>query len=322
MKNQVHKQAEVSSELSGQRLDQVAARLFPDYSRARLQGWIKAGELTVNALVMRPRDKVYANDRLVLQAVLESKSEAGAEPVPLHIIHEDEQLLVLNKPAGLVVHPAAGHHEGTLLNGLLFHCPGLQLLPRAGIVHRLDKDTTGLMVVAKTPEAHHRLTRALQRREVTREYDAVVTGVMTAGGVIDLPLGRHPVHRKKRAVTDQGKPAVTHYTVAKRFRHHTHVHLQLETGRTHQIRVHLSHLGYPIIGDRTYGGRLQIPRDCPQHLAELLRGFPRQALHASRLALMHPMTGEIMQWQIPLPEDMRGLLAGLQQDLDEHRAHV
>jgi len=240
------------------------------------------------------------------------------EPIPLDIVYEDEALLVINKPAGLVVHPAVGNWKGTLLNALLHHVPALAQIPRAGIVHRLDKGTTGLLVVAKTLEAQTSLVEQLQARSFTREYDAVVNGVLTGGGKVDAPIGRHPVDRKRMAVVRNGKPAVTHYRVAERFRAHTHIKVQLETGRTHQIRVHMAHQRFPLIGDPVYGGRLRLPPESGEVLIQMLRGFSRQALHASRLGLVHPQTGEYMEWQAAIPEDIEQLLAVLRQDLAEH----
>lgn len=312
--------AHVPDHLHGARFDQIAAGLFTDYSRSRLQQWIRDGVLQVNGRACKPKERLLAGDKLALKVDVDLMPDNGwqAEPLALDIVYEDESVLVVNKAAGTVVHPAAGNHSGTLLNGLLHHCPSLQHLPRAGIVHRLDKDTTGLMVVAKTLRSHHRLVRQLQRREVHRQYQAVVLGVLTAGGTVDEPLGRHPVLRKKRAVLADGKEAVTHYRVLQRFRTHTHVQCQLETGRTHQIRVHMSHIRHPLIGDPLYGGRLHIPAGCSPVLAETLRGFRRQALHAAELGLIHPDTEEEIMWQAPLPDDMNQLLAALQQDSHEH----
>ena len=317
MTTRIKLQAEVTDDLSGKRLDQAAAQLFPDFSRARLQHWIKAGSLRVNGAGRRNRDKVFVSDLLSIDAELSAEEPWSAQPMALDVIFEDQSLLVINKPAGAVVHPAAGHREGTLLNGLLHYCPQLELVPRAGIVHRLDKDTTGLMVVAKTLQAHTALVKQLQARTVSREYEAVVNGVLTAGGTIDQPLGRHPVNRKKQAVLDgggRGKEAITHFTVISRFRAHTHVRVRLETGRTHQIRVHFAHLQYPLVGDRMYGGRLRIPAGCSQELEEALRGFGRQALHARRLGLLHPDDGQPMNWESGLPTDMKSLLAALARD--------
>lgn len=309
----------VPPELAGKRLDQIAAQLFPDYSRARLQTWIREGVLLVNGRSMRPRDRLYEGDRLDLSAAPHPVQDSAwdAEALPLDIVYEDAQILVLNKAVGTVVHPAAGNRSGTLLNGLLNHCAGLAALPRAGIVHRLDKDTSGLMVVAKTLKAHNSLVRQLQARSVSRVYEAIVCGVLTGGGTVDLPIGRHPVHRKKQAVIDTGKPAVTHYRVAERFRAHTLLQVHLETGRTHQIRVHMSHLRHPLVGDQVYGGRLMVPAGATPELVEALRGFRRQALHARSLGFIHPETADECNWEVPAPEDMQQLLTSLRADLTQ-----
>lgn len=297
---------------AGQRLDVTAARLFPQFSRARLQAWIRDGALTADGRSLRPRDRLWGGEALRLHVKLEPVAEHRAQNIALDILDEDEHLLVVNKPAGLVVHPAAGHRDGTLVNALLHYCPALEMLPRAGIVHRLDKDTTGLMVVAKTLASHHSLVAALQARAVYREYEAVVTGVMTGGGTLSTAYGRHERDRKRMAVVSQGgKQAITHYRVLQRFSAHTHVQCQLETGRTHQIRVHMAHLRHPLIGDATYGGRLRLPPEASIELQTLLRDFNRQALHARRLALTHPIHGGEVAWEAPLPEDMTALLAAL-----------
>ncbi len=314
MQNRIALSADVPEDLSGQRLDQVAARLFTDYSRARLQGWIKSGTLLVDGLALRSRDKVYAGATLQVDAELEVEEAWAPEYMPLNIVFEDKDLMVINKEWNRVVHPAAGNYAGTLLNGLLHYHAPLKLIPRGGIVHRLDKDTTGLMVVAKNLASHTALVQQLQNREVHREYEAVVQGVLTAGGTIDKPLGRHPQQRKKRAVVEDGQEAITHYTVIKRYRAHTHVKVRLETGRTHQIRVHLSNLGYPIVGDRSYGGRAKIPRAASEELLSALRDFPRQALHAKQLGLIHPVSGGAMLWNSDLPSDMCALLQTFETD--------
>jgi 23S rRNA pseudouridine1911/1915/1917 synthase len=311
-------QAEVPLELAGKRLDQIAAQMFPDYSRGRLQDWIRSASLLVNGQARRPRDKLKPGDQLQVEAELEKAEQWSAEALPLTIVFEDEHLLVINKAANSVVHPAAGNHSGTLLNGLLHHCPQLEELPRAGIVHRLDKDTTGLLVVAKTLPAHTHLVQLLQNRDISREYEAVVNGLLTGGGRVDAPLDRHPVNRKKRAVTMSGKEAVTHYRLLNRFRAHCHLQVKLETGRTHQIRVHMAHINHPLVGDPLYGGRLQIPRGCDSALADYLRSFRRQALHARRLAFVHPASGEEMSWEAELPEDMQTLLQRLADDNRQH----
>ncbi|MCO3271580.1 23S rRNA pseudouridine(1911/1915/1917) synthase RluD [Pseudomonas aeruginosa] len=314
MSDMIQRAAEVPFELGGQRLDQIAAQLFPEHSRSRLAGWIKDGRLTVDGAVLRPRDIVHSGEQLVLEAEQEAQGEWLAQDIELEIVYEDEHILVIDKPAGLVVHPAAGHQDGTLLNALLYHVPDIANVPRAGIVHRLDKDTTGLMVVAKTLEAHTKLVAQLQARSVSRIYEAIVIGVITSGGTIDAPIGRHGVQRQKMAVVDAGKVAVSHYRVLERFRAHTHTRVKLETGRTHQIRVHMSHIGYPLVGDPVYGGRFRIPPVASQTLVQTLREFPRQALHARFLELDHPATGVRMKWESPLPEDFLWLLSLLRQD--------
>lgn len=307
-------QADVPFELGGQRLDQIAAQLFDEHSRSRLTAWIKEGRLTVDGQVKRPRDTVHSGSKLELIAELEAQGEWLAQDIPLDIVYEDDSILVINKPADLVVHPAAGHADGTILNALLHHVPNIAQVPRAGIVHRLDKDTTGLMVVAKTLEAHTNLVEQLQARSVGRTYEAIAVGVVTSGDTIDAPIGRHSQSRQKMAVTESGKQAITHYRVLERFRAHTHVRVKLETGRTHQIRVHMSHVGFPLIGDQTYGGRFKIPPAANPTMIETLRDFPRQALHARFLELTHPVTQERMKWEAPLPEDFRWLLTLLRQD--------
>lgn len=305
-------EAVVPAELDGQRFDQLAAHLFPDFSRSRLQTWIKSGQLLVNNSQRKPKDKLETGDILSLNVELEGDTTAQAEPIPLNIVYEDDALLVINKPAGLVVHPAAGHASGTLLNGLLHHLPEIGHVPRCGIVHRLDKETSGLMVVAKTLSAQADLVEQLQSRSVSRTYEAVCVGVMTGGGTVDQPMGRHPRDRKKMAVLDfGGKEAITHYRVVKRFAHHTHVRVNLETGRTHQIRVHMAHMHYPLVGDPVYGGRPKLPRQASEALVVCLRGFGRQALHASALELEHPDSGDTMVWNAALPDDMQDLLATL-----------
>lgn len=314
MSDMIQRAAEVPFELGGQRLDQIAAQLFPEHSRSRLAGWIKDGRLTVDGAVLRPRDIVHSGAQLVLEAEQEAQGEWLAQDIELEIVYEDEHILVIDKPAGLVVHPAAGHQDGTLLNALLYHVPDIANVPRAGIVHRLDKDTAGLMVVAKTLEAHTKLVAQLQARSVSRIYEAIVIGVITSGGTIDAPIGRHGVQRQKMAVVDAGKVAVSHYRVLERFRAHTHTRVKLETGRTHQIRVHMSHIGYPLVGDPVYGGRFRIPPVASQTLVQTLREFPRQALHARFLELDHPATGVRMKWESPLPEDFLWLLSLLRQD--------
>jgi 23S rRNA pseudouridine1911/1915/1917 synthase len=311
-------QMTVPAALGGQRFDRVAAELFPDFSRARLQAWIRGGELRVDGDAHQPKDKLTAGALLRLRAELQPVDDSWqAEAIGLSIVFEDD-ILVLDKPAGLVVHPAAGHADGTLLNALLHHCPELNVVPRAGIVHRLDKDTTGLMVVAKNLAAQTALVAQLQARSVHREYEAVATGVLVGGGTVDAPLGRHARDRKRQAVlVNGGKEAITHYRVLRRFRAHTHIRCLLETGRTHQIRVHMMHIRHPLLGDPVYGGRFKKPAGAGPELIEAIRSFPRQALHARRLELQHPRSGEAMSWEAPVPDDMRELLAVLAADNEE-----
>lgn len=306
----------IPGELAGLRLDQALAQLFPAYSRARLQQWIRAGEVRVNAQQRRARDKVQGGESVEITAVLKPEGAWQSEPITLDVVYEDDALLVINKPAGLVVHPGAGNPQGTLLNALLHHAPELNTVPRAGIVHRLDKDTSGLLMVARTLPAQKALVKQLHARSVQREYDAVVVGVMTAGGRIEAALGRHPVQRTRMAVAREGsgKAAITHYRVAQRFRAHTRIRVQLETGRTHQIRAHMAHIRHPIVGDPVYGGRLALPAGCGEALKQTLRAFKRQALHAATLGLEHPVTGEAMQWSVPPPADMRHLISVLEDD--------
>lgn len=307
--------AEVPEALDGERLDQVAAKLFPDYSRSRLQGWIKKGELLAGGAQLRPRDKVETGMLLSIDTEPEQAVAWQPQDIALDIIYEDEHILVLNKPAGLVVHPGAGHADGTLVNALLAHCPEMAQLPRGGIVHRLDMDTSGIMVAAKSLLAHQDLVAQLQERTVKREYCAVCIGVMTGGGTVDEPMGRHPKQRKKMAVLAVGgTPAITHYRVSRRFGHHTRIAVNLETGRTHQIRVHMAHKRYPLVGDPTYGGRPRIPKGASEELISTLRGFPRQALHAQALGLYHPKTGEEIHFECPLPDDMVQLLDVLERE--------
>ncbi|BES69992.1 23S rRNA pseudouridine(1911/1915/1917) synthase RluD [Marinobacter nanhaiticus D15-8W] len=309
--DRINGEFEVPPELSDRRLDQAVAELMPEHSRSRIQGWIKDGDLTVNGKVKKPRDKVMLGDRILVSAEPEVQVTWEAESIDLDIVYEDEHLLVINKPAGLVVHPAAGHAAGTLVNALLNYAPEVDKLPRAGIVHRLDKDTSGIMVVARSLVAHTSLVDQLQTRTMGREYDAVIVGTITGGGIVDQPIGRHPNQRKKMAVVRDGKPAVTHYRLVERFPAHTLVRCKLESGRTHQIRVHMSHIRHPLVGDPVYGGRMRLPQGCTPELKEALRKFQRQALHARQLTLVHPETDEEMTWEVPLPQDIQELLAAL-----------
>lgn len=303
----------------GQRLDQAIAELFADFSRSRLKEWLLDGKVTVDGnVVTKPRTKVMGGEVITVLAELEDEVRWEAQDIPLDIVYEDDDILVINKPRDFVVHPGAGTPDGTVLNALLFHCPEVAEVPRAGIVHRLDKDTTGLMVVAKTVPAQTRLVRALQKRHITREYEAIAIGRMTAGGKIDKPIGRHSTKRTLMAVSPMGKPAVTHFRVAEHFREHTRIRLRLETGRTHQIRVHMSYLQHPLLGDAAYGGRARIPAGASAEVTEMIRGFDRQALHAVMLCFEHPITGEEMEFHAPVPDDMVALTETLRRDAQEH----
>jgi 23S rRNA pseudouridine1911/1915/1917 synthase len=306
----------VPVELSGQRLDLALARMFPEYSRSRLKNWLLQGFITVDDRTLRPRDAVMGGESVLVQPQPEISVRSEPEALELDIIYADEDCLVVNKPAGLVVHPGAGNQRGTLMNGLLHRVPELDQLPRAGIIHRLDKDTSGLLLVAKTLQAHTALVRALAEREIARHYLAVCAGVLTGGGSINEPIGRHPVDRLKMSVRRDGKPAVTHYRVIQRFAAHTYISVQLETGRTHQIRVHFAHRRHALVGDQTYGGRLAIPGGASDRLRDTLRRFGRQALHAEKLAFAQPRSGECIDLQVAPPADFVDLLNALAEDID------
>jgi 23S rRNA pseudouridine1911/1915/1917 synthase len=300
----------------GERLDLALAGLFPDFSRTRLKTWIEAGRVLVDGQARRPRDLVTGGERVRVEPELEAVTTTSpAQAIALDIAYEDAALIVVNKPAGLVVHPGAGNPDRTLQNALLHHDPSLAALPRAGIIHRLDKQTSGLLVIARDLVAHTALTRALAARDVAREYVAIAVGEMTGGGRVDAPIGRHAVDRLRMAVRADGRHAVTHYRVLTKFRGYTHVHVRLETGRTHQIRVHLAHAGYPIVGDPLYGRRRSLPPAASAELDAALREFRRQALHAARLAFAHPRTGRPVEVTAPVPADFEHLLATLRADL-------
>jgi 23S rRNA pseudouridine1911/1915/1917 synthase len=300
------------AQAAGLRFDKALARELPQYSRARLAAWIDAGAVEVDGRPLRGKDRVLGGEQVRVYAQLPGDTRVRAERLPLEVLFKDRALIVINKPAGLVVHPGAGNARHTLQNALLALDPRLAQVPRAGLVHRLDKDTTGLMVVARTVESHTALVAALGARAIRREYLAVCVGALTAGGTIDKPIGRHRVQRTRMAVREDGRRAVTHYRIERRFRYHTLVRVRLETGRTHQIRVHLAHFGFPLLGDRVYGGAARVPRGASAALAEELRTFPRQALHAAELGLAHPLTGRELEWKAPLPEEMRRLLEALE----------
>ncbi|MEH6382957.1 MAG: 23S rRNA pseudouridine(1911/1915/1917) synthase RluD [Colwellia sp.] len=299
----------------GKRFDQTLAEMFPEYSRSRIKEWILAGHVTLNgAILIIPREKMFGGEVVKISTEVEGDVRFEPQNLPLNIVYEDDDIIVINKPAGFVVHPGAGNPDGTVLNALLYYCPQLNVVPRAGIVHRLDKDTTGLMVIAKTIAAQTNLVDAIQEREITREYEAIANGLMTAGGVVDEPIGRHSTKRTHMAVSPFGRPSVTHYRVMEKFRLHTRLRLRLETGRTHQIRVHMAHITHPLIGDPNYGGRPRPPKNATEDLRDVLRGFKRQALHAAMLSLFHPITGEEMTWHAPIPNDMVNLTNILRED--------
>ncbi|MDE0789237.1 MAG: 23S rRNA pseudouridine(1911/1915/1917) synthase RluD [Woeseiaceae bacterium] len=305
----------IPDEFAGLRLDQALARMFPEYSRSRLKDWLLAGAITVQGGPKRPRDAVSGGETVELVAQVEVSVRTQAEPIVLDIVHEDDELLVVNKPAGLVVHPGAGNPAGTLMNGLLHRCPALEEVPRAGIIHRLDKDTSGLLVVAKTLTTHTALVRLLEDREISRHYLAICNGALTGGGVISEPISRHPVDRKRMSVQQNGKPAVTHFTVKERFAAFTYVNVKLETGRTHQIRVHFAHRRHALVGDQVYGGRLALPKDASEEMIQVLRHFKRQALHATRLAFIHPVTEEMIDLDISPPKDFMMLADTMRRDV-------
>jgi 23S rRNA pseudouridine1911/1915/1917 synthase len=310
-------EATVPRTLAGNRLDQAAAALFSDYSRAKLSEWIKTGELRVNGKAARPRDSVAGGEVLVLKAELPAQSLDEAQDIALDILFQDDTLIVINKPAGLVVHPGAGNADKTLVNALLHFDPTLRTLPRAGIVHRLDKDTTGCLVIARTLPAHTALVAALAEREVGREYEAIVQGLPVSGGLVDVPVERSHQNRLKMAASESGKPALTHFRVHERFRAHALLRLKLETGRTHQIRVHMQYAGFPIAGDPLYAGRFRKPQGATDALLDALNRFKRQALHAFRLTLTHPSTGGTVTVTAPRPADFEALLAILDDDACE-----
>lgn len=315
MNQQIELVGELTPEQCNQRFDQAIAELFGEYSRSRLKEWILEGFVTVDGKVItRARTKMRGDEVIAINATIEIEERWEAQDIPLDIVFEDEHLLVINKPAGLVVHPGAGNPDGTVLNALLNHCPEIEQVPRAGIVHRLDKDTTGLMVVAKTIPAQTKLVKMIQKRAVTREYEAIAQGQMTAGGIIEAPISRHPTKRTHMAVDPFGKEAITRYRIAEKFRAHTRLRLRLETGRTHQIRVHMAYLRHALLGDPVYSGRPKPIKNSSPELREAMRGFKRQALHAVKLEFEHPITGEEMKWQAPIPQDMAEMTELLHQD--------
>jgi len=298
----------IPERMTGQRLDVALSEMLPDYSRSKITAWIKSGEALINHKPFKPKDKVNGSEMVELTISQKQNNDWVGEDIPLNVVFEDEDIIVLNKAVGLVAHPGAGNWSGTLANALLHYEPKLATLDRAGIVHRLDKNTSGLMVVARNEKSQKNLVEQLQTHSVSREYSAIVYGYMVSGGTIDKPIGRDTKDRVKQAVSSNGKEAITHYRVINRYQNHTHVKAILETGRTHQIRVHLSHIGYPLIGDSMYSGKVRFPRKADAILKKALVNFKRQALHSRKLTLAHPISGEMMSWKAPLPEDMLELL--------------
>ncbi len=304
---------------ANERLDQTLAKLLPEYSRTQIQDWIDSGQVLVDGKIVKAKARVKGGESVSVQVTHKQQPQFAAQSIPLNIVHEDEAVIIINKPAGLVVHPGAGNADSTLLNALLHHVPELRDLPRAGILHRLDKDTTGLLVIAKTAAALKDLSYQLKKREILREYQAIVYGDMISGGMVDAPIGRHGLQRKRMAVTETGKPAITHYRVAEKYRAHTRLKIRLETGRTHQIRVHMSHIHHPIVGDIAYGGRVQLTKNMTLELIQTMRGFKRQALHAFALGFIHPLTDEFTRWEIDLPDDMKELINQLRDDVARNK---
>ena len=303
----------IPDRLIGQRIDSAMAQMLPDYSRSKITTWVRSGGALINGKTFKPKEKILGGEIVTLNIKAEKTNDWKAEDIPLDIVFEDDDIIVVNKPVGLVTHPGAGNWTGTLANALLHYDPSLANLDRAGIVHRLDKNTSGLMVVARSELAQKNLVEQLQTHAVSREYSAIVYGHMISGGTVDEPIGRDPKDRIRQAVVEDGKDAVTHYRVIDRFAHHTHVKAILETGRTHQIRVHLSYIGHPLIADPMYGGKIRFPKKADDHLKNALKKFNRQALHAKKLTLTHPITLEQMSWKAPLPQDLKDLLKVLQE---------
>ncbi|HGJ5882645.1 23S rRNA pseudouridine(1911/1915/1917) synthase RluD [Arsenophonus sp.] len=320
MAQQLQLQAQILESQLGQRLDQALAELFPDYSRSRIKEWILDNRVQVNGkIINRPKEKVFGSEQIAIDVLIEEDMRWQPQNIPLNIVYEDDEIIVINKPRDLVVHPGAGNPDGTVLNALLYRYPEIINVPRAGIVHRLDKDTTGLMVIAKTIPAQTHLVEALQLREITREYEAVVNGRMTAGGTVDEPIARHPTKRTHMAIYPLGKPAITHYRVMEHFRAHTRLRLRLESGRTHQIRVHMAHINNPLVGDPVYGGRPRPLKGVSEEFRQVMNNFDRQALHATMLGLYHPRTGIEMEWNADIPADMVILINILKADAMMHK---
>ncbi len=314
---QIKQQLIIPDSYANLRLDLALSKILPEYSRTQIQEWIETGAIRVDGKAAKARLKVTGGEQITIDAAIKQQPEWEAQEIPLNIVHEDDSILIINKPAGLVVHPGAGNADRTLLNALLHHAPQLQQLPRAGIVHRLDKETSGLLVIAKTPAALKSLTHQIKKRTMVREYQCIVYGRFISGGKVDAPIDRHPLQRKRMAVVETGKPAITHYRIAQKFRALTFLTVKLETGRTHQIRVHMAHIRHPVVGDPVYGGRVQLAKNMTPDLIQALRQFKRQALHAFALGFDHPESGEFVRWEAPMPADMQELVKVLQQDAAE-----
>lgn len=300
----------IPDRLIGQRIDSALAIMLPDYSRSKITAWVKAGNAFINGGVFKPKDKVLGGEIVALEIKKEKSNDWLGEDIPLDVVYADADIIVVNKPVGLVTHPGAGNWTGTLANALLHYDPSLAKLDRAGIVHRLDKNTSGLMVVARSELAQKKLVENFQEHNIDREYSAIVYGHMISGGTVEAPIGRDPKDRIKQAVVEEGegKEAITHYRVIDRFANHTHIKAILETGRTHQIRVHLSHIGHPLLADPMYGGKIRFPKKADEVLKDTLKGFKRQALHSKKLTLTHPITKVVMSWKAPLPQDLKDIL--------------
>ena len=304
----------IPKELDGKRLDVALSELLPEYSRSKIQSWIKAGEVGVNNLNHRQRDVVNADDIIKINTVPKNTDKDQAEAIDLNVIHEDDEIIIINKQAGLVVHPGAGNQKHTLVNALLHFDKNLDVLPRAGIVHRLDKDTTGIMIIARTIKSHTHLVNELQKRNIKRNYRALICGQLIAGGTIENKIGRHPVQRTKMTVTDKGKLAITHYKIVKKFQHYSYLDIQLDTGRTHQIRVHMNSINHPVIGDPMYGKNSFLKKGIETSLREHIKNFKRQALHAYSLELIHPKIKKVVKYKAEVPDDMKNLIKILEKN--------
>ncbi len=318
MSKTIHLHAIIPEQYQGLRLDQALSKLFPEHSRERLKTWLLSGAITMDGQQCKPKQRVKGGEEIIIQAQTSPQESWEAQDIPLDMVYEDEHILVINKPSGLVAHPAAGHHQGTLANALLHYCPQMAHMPRAGLIHRLDKDTSGLLVMAKTLEAHTALVKQLQERDIERHYLAIIFGKPTGGGTVETQMGRHPLQRKRMAVVQEGKLAVTHYRIKETFRGHTLLNVKLDTGRTHQIRVHMAHIKHPIVGDPVYFGRQKLPKGIGDELKNFLKEFKRQALHAYELKLSHPITHEWMEWQRDPPQDIQRLLTLLREDAKDN----